>query len=69
MKCFICFKELKYIISQNIDGGVTLSFSAGYGSIHDGYFGKIHICDGCIDSRMGTIFIPDGNWITEMDLK
>lgn len=69
MKCFVCFKNMKYLISpehENVDGGVGFKFNAHYGSCHDGYYGRIYICDSCIDSRINTVFIPDGNWIEAM---
>jgi hypothetical protein len=56
--CFTCFKELDRLYNSNdvIDCGTSLNFVGNYGSIFDGFYGRIYICDSCIDSRIGTYF-------------
>jgi hypothetical protein len=62
--CFACFKEMNCFFENDdtIDGGTSLDFIGNYGSMFDGLYGRIYICDGCIDSRIGTYFIPAGNY-------
>ena len=67
VKCFCCFKDLRTLFDSDdsISEGTSLKFIGNYGSRFDGDYGKIYICDGCVDSRVGTIFYFDGNYIDE----
>lgn len=66
--CFICNREIQLawcwadenqtkIQNQNIAednpiNGLCVVIAGGYGSCHDGTFGKMFICDGCFGDRI-----------------
>ena len=71
VKCFCCFKDLRTLFDSDdcISEGTSLKFIGNYGSRFDGDYGKIYICDGCVDSRVNTVFSFKGNYIEEHELQ
>jgi hypothetical protein len=74
--CFICSNHLSqqwpeglntepsYEPWEDVKNGISLRLNAGYGSDHDGDYGRILICDTCYGARKENV-INLHNWIED----
>ena len=74
--CFICSNHLShqwpeglntepsYEPWEDVKNGISLKLNVGYGSDHDGDYGRILICDNCYSSRKANV-IDLKNWIND----
>jgi hypothetical protein len=74
--CFICNKQLQqqwpeglntephYDPWEDVKEGISFKLNAGYGSDHDGDYGRILICDTCYGARKDNV-IDLKNWIQQ----
>ena len=74
--CFICSKHLSqqwpeglntepsYDPWEDVKNGISLKLHAGYGSDHDGDYGRILICDNCYSVRRNSV-LNLSNWIND----
>ena len=72
--CFICSNHLSqqwpeglntepsYEPWEDVKNGISLKLNVGYGSDHDGDYGRIVICDNCYGARKEKV-IDLKNWI------
>lgn len=77
--CFICSNHLSqqwpeglntepsYEPWEDVKNGISLKLNVGYGSDHDGDYGRIVICDNCYGARKEKV-IDLKNWI-EISIK
>ena len=71
--CFVCNREIVLGTfcdmtddekKDNPCDAVDAKIVAGYGSCHDGMYGKIYICDGCFADRLDRV-IDEGDYLEE----
>jgi hypothetical protein len=71
--CFVCNKEIMLGLfpemsdkekKENPCDGVDANITAGYGSRHDGVYGKIYVCDDCLADRLDRV-IDKGDYLDE----
>lgn len=74
--CFICSNHLSqqwpeglntepnYEPWEDVKNGISLKLNVGYGSDHDGDYGRILICDTCYGARKDKV-IDLKNWIEQ----
>jgi hypothetical protein len=71
--CFICNREVILGFcdfmndeekKDNPDASLMANVCAGYGSRHDGLYGKIYICDPCFGDRLDRV-IDKGDYLEE----
>lgn len=71
--CFVCNKEMMLgwhcemsdkEKKENPCDGVDANIAAGYGSRHDGMYGKIYVCDDCLQDRIDRV-VDAGDYLDE----